>query len=258
MADDKGSGHNPVDDLKLLLLFFIILWLFWFVSGGPARYELAQKPFLRPPVTTDFSQNNMWRDPNIGEQYGSIPSIKIRKVVRIVPRKQSVIRPTILLSKGLADSSGKSFLKMEFSILNNASLNITGLTVRGLLGDGFVVPGASSLPYQGRINEETDILLIPGSVVYLIEHKSPTGVSFRINKCMGRLADFQTFYPPLPDYKYGKLNYNSCVENYKNDSDFYLNDWRVYIGIDKKTWSETGDFVKIIDNSGNTLSSIFY
>ena len=264
MADAKGPSFNPLDDLKVLLFFFVILWLFWFISGGPARYEVAQKPFLRPPITSDY--DGIWRDPNTGEQYGEIPTTKIKANIsrRVTsPRGYRPFeKPIISLSKGLANSSGMSYLKIDFSKSNKGLLNVTGLLIRDIFGKSVTLKGGSALPYQGRINKEAEVSVEPGSVLYVIDGFSPIGVSFRVNKCIGILTRFQTFYPslpfPFPEGIDQNLTYNNCVELHKGDTDFYKNDWRVYLGIKEKIWGETGDVVRLIDHLGNTLASLFY
>ncbi len=52
MADDKkpkpGPKADPVDDLKWLVGFLIILGLAWFLSGAPERSKDQKKPFVEP------------------------------------------------------------------------------------------------------------------------------------------------------------------------------------------------------------------
>ena len=44
--------HNPLKDLRWLLLALACLWVVWFFTGGPARFESQAGPFLRPPTLT--------------------------------------------------------------------------------------------------------------------------------------------------------------------------------------------------------------
>lgn len=274
MADAKGPAFDPIEDLKILALFFTVLWIFWFFNGGPERYKENQKPFLRQPTKFGADESYTYRDPNLNDQYGQIPVIKVtvsNKIPKVEPLIRNPVRvtklfekPIIYLSKGQANSLGLSYLKIDFPISNKASFNLTGSSIRDIFGKNVLVPAAAELPYQGRINEESDIIIPPGSIVYLIEAPSPLGVSFRVNKCMGELARFQNFYPLLrPDYA-GQApldpgtTYNVCVDLHKDEPDFYKNDWRVYLGAKHKTWEETGYFFRLIDSFGNTLSSLFY
>ena len=260
MADAKGPVFDPMEDLKLLLGFFVLLWLFWFITGGPSKYELAQHPFLRQPTEVGLDQNGVYRDPDIHVQYGEIPTVQVkisRKPTTIVaPRVLS--GPIINLSKGQADLFGLSYIKIDYSAINKLPITITGLIMRNILGKSAVIAGASNLPYQGRINEVADVIVGPGSSIYIIQGISPLGVSFRVNKCIGYLAQYQDFYPLLPKPIIDELTYNTCVDAHKTDLDFYTNDWRIYLGTNAMVWNETGDVVRLMNNSGNTLSSIFY
>ncbi len=263
MPDAKGPVFNPIDDLKHLLLFFVALWIFWFSTGGPTRFEAERKPFLRSPTRVGLDEQNVYRDANIGEQYGTIPTIQVRAggraTIKDTPYKLFA-KPIIYLTKGPSDLSGRSYVKIDFPVFNRDPLKITGLLVKDIFGKGAIIHGASALPYQGRINKETDVVVRGGSTIFLIEGQSPIGVSFRVNRCSGYLAQFQTFYPPI-EIKVSdtfSLTYNSCVELHKDDPDFYKNDWRIYLKTKDKVWAETGGLVKVLDNSNNTLGSTFY
>ncbi len=273
MAGGKEPVFDPIEDLKILAFIFTVLWLFWYANGGPAKYEASQqKPFLYAPATR--SSQGIWQDPDIGAQYGSIPKIQIKaQMSKVEPftKYSSFDKPILFLSKGPANQSGWSYLKLDFSASNKAPLGLAGLLVRDIFGKSVAVGGASDLPYQGMINEERDISILPGSTVFLIDGASPIGASFRVNKCIGLLAEFQEFYPPLPlapvspSLDWGitgtsssirSATYNGCVNAHKDDLDFYSNNWRIYLKT--KVWSQTGDFVRLVDPQGNTLASLFY
>ncbi len=297
MADVKGPTFNPISDLKSLVLFFALLWIAWLLNGGPANFEASQKPFLTAPVTR--TENNLWQDPLIHQQYGYIPPTHVDANIELNNTKQSdqetkkqdtqpllgesnipvndssistvtdnkqnidnshtfLQKPIIYLSKGLPSSSGFGYLKIDVPVFNKPPVVISGLIVKDLFGRSAIVGNASDLPYQGRINSENPVVVPPGSVIYLIEGSSPIGASFRVNKCIGYLSKFQNFYPPLPTLNDISATYNDCVDLHKNDSDFYLNDWRLYSGIKTKLWVEAGDVISIKDSAGNTLASSFY
>lgn len=173
--------------------------------------------------------------------------------------KLSIKRDTPL--GGDLDSSNlkkNSYLKIDFSSSNTSPLKITGSMIKSIFGKSVVIPGGSELPYQGMVNEELPIVANPGSKIYLIQGESPIGVSFMVNKCMGHLAEYQAFYPALPPIFNRDITYNVCVERYKYDKDFYLNDWRIYFGKSDISWLWSASFIRIIDSSGKTLVNSFY
>ncbi len=119
--------------------------------------------------------------------------------------------------------------------------NITKLTITPKPGKFFVSNWwASSLPMQGQINENNLVVLTEPGIIYLINHESPMGVSFRENKCTGLLSHFQTFDPPLSPFcqncrgESEYPEYNVCVAEHKTDPDFFLDIWHIYLGNDPK------------------------
>jgi hypothetical protein len=49
MADEhKEAGHDPMSDVKFLLVGFALLLILWWANGGPQRADL-RGIFLQPP-----------------------------------------------------------------------------------------------------------------------------------------------------------------------------------------------------------------
>jgi hypothetical protein len=40
-------------DLKWLVLILIGMWFVWFFTGGPARFDTSEGPFLKPSAPLD-------------------------------------------------------------------------------------------------------------------------------------------------------------------------------------------------------------
>lgn len=40
--------HEPKDFFRWVIIFFIILWIVWFFTGGPQRAENKYKPYIVP------------------------------------------------------------------------------------------------------------------------------------------------------------------------------------------------------------------
>lgn len=55
-----------------------------------------------------------------------------------------------------------------------------------------------------------------------------------------------------------KMNYNNCVASYKNDRNFYLPEWRIFLGKDKEFWGNTGDTITLFDNKGKLVDVLKY
>ncbi len=92
------------------------------------------------------------------------------------------------------------YLMFTLSPSHVGKVLITGLEVRSsATGKGIIIPKGVELPFAGVLNQEDPIYISPGETVYLITGRSPTGYSFRVNKCSGYFSQFQTYTPFLPN-----------------------------------------------------------
>jgi hypothetical protein len=55
-----------------------------------------------------------------------------------------------------------------------------------------------------------------------------------------------------------KLNYNSCIDAHKNDGDFYLKEWRVYLGRGQTLWQSEREDIVLYDANGKIVSELTY
>ena len=55
-----------------------------------------------------------------------------------------------------------------------------------------------------------------------------------------------------------KVNYNNCVINHKEDSDFYKNEWRIYLGRSNELWKSKREIIKLLDQNGKLVDAISY
>ncbi|TSC70190.1 MAG: hypothetical protein CEO12_505 [Parcubacteria group bacterium Gr01-1014_46] len=189
-----------------------------------------------------------------------------------------------------------------------APINITGWIIKSLAsGVSVSIPKGTPLFFTGTVNSEEDIYLDSGDTMYLITGISPNGSSFKLNKCSGYLAQFQTFTPylytscPQPknenlssiprtvnndacfdyidyfptcriqteslpanwsyecvNFIYSKINYPSCVNTHKNDKDFYLKEWRVYLKRSEKLWKSSREEIVLYDDVGKIVDTLKY
>ncbi len=57
---------------------------------------------------------------------------------------------------------------------------------------------------------------------------------------------------------YNKINYPSCVSTHKNDKDFYLNEWRVYLKRSEKIWKDRREEIILYDSNGKIVDTLVY
>ncbi len=278
MADAKGPSLNPIDDLKSVVFLIVVLWLFWVYAGGPAKYEVSQKAFLRPswPIDTvtsygeisditdkvNIKSGSVAQDVKIESPAGDV--VPARDVPIVAP--QALLPPqNVSLKKGGTDGSGRSYIILDFPPSNSRPLNLASATLRGLFGAGVAISRAANLPYQGKINQQTDIVMPAGSRALIIDGESPICVSFRVNNCFGYLTQFQEYLPPIsvncPECQTDRpedQDYNSCVRARQNNPDFFTNEWRIYYKNSGMGWNETGDIIRLFDKDGKSISSLIY
>jgi hypothetical protein len=55
-----------------------------------------------------------------------------------------------------------------------------------------------------------------------------------------------------------KLTYNACVAVHKTETDFYREEWRLFLGKTVELWKEKQEIIKLLDTKGNLLDAITY
>lgn len=52
-----------------------------------------------------------------------------------------------------------------------------------------------------------------------------------------------------------KVNYATCVENHKDDADFYRGEWHIYLGRSAPLWRSRNEIVELYDTEGKLIDS---
>ena len=55
-----------------------------------------------------------------------------------------------------------------------------------------------------------------------------------------------------------EINYSSCVDKHKDDEDFRVPDWRIYLKRDDDLWRDKREVIKILDEEGRTVDYYSY
>ncbi|AKM83967.1 TPA: hypothetical protein DCZ46_01385 [Candidatus Campbellbacteria bacterium] len=55
-----------------------------------------------------------------------------------------------------------------------------------------------------------------------------------------------------------KINYKTCVENHKNEKDFYRPEWRIFLNRNEKIWKEKREIIKLLDINGKVIDTVSY
>jgi hypothetical protein len=60
------------------------------------------------------------------------------------------------------------------------------------------------------------------------------------------------------NYMRTRLNYPSCVANYRNSANFSTKTWRVYLGKSMEMWASSRETITLYDKAGKVVSQISY
>ena len=55
-----------------------------------------------------------------------------------------------------------------------------------------------------------------------------------------------------------KINYKTCVENHKNEKDFYGPEWRIFLNRNEQLWKEKRELIKLLDVNGKVIDTLSY
>lgn len=55
-----------------------------------------------------------------------------------------------------------------------------------------------------------------------------------------------------------EATYNQCVTRHKKDTDFYKNEWRIYLGQDRPLWKTSREHIELLDAEGKVVDEISY
>ncbi len=289
-----------IRDFIVFLFALFVMFCVWVVTGGPERYASHVGPFIKAPPPLDSGEPYSLK---FGEKEPPT-NTTVRDSYYLKNQTPSYIVKESLFDVRAAGVRGAVSPTQEFFTITNTSgspQNISGLAISNESKTVAVIPRGSTLPYTGRPNAESPIILAPGETAHVISGRSPIGVSFRANKCSGYLSQFQSFTPTLttscpsgledlPRDLFGtpcesfvgsiprctlvleqktipadtagkcrafveqKIGYNSCVDIHKNDSDFYLPTWYIYLSQDTPIWRTSG-VVNIVGTNKKVLGT---
>ncbi len=171
-----------------IVLALIVAWFVWLLTGGPGSERAQGGPFLKPPDPLDT-----------GETYGGSISFFGKNTQPEKPTSLFADTVSIMSALGAKESDpNKEYVEIQASPWNKNTIVVTGWSIKTPSGKTIKIAGASNIPKQGGLNQETLIALEAGDRLAIVSGRSPLGVSFRENVCSGYLEQFQDFSPPIP------------------------------------------------------------
>ncbi len=290
---------------KLIFIFVIIFAIAWAATKGPS----SQVDFLNTNYKESSGKSFIGYD--FGQTFGKFeefPPYEADNLKNENNANNSVLTEGVsLYAHGTWGALPETeYVTFTLNPSHKGKVLISGFEIRSAVtGNGTIIPKGVDLPFAGQVNYESPIFIDPGDKVILVTGRSPTGYSFKLNKCTGYFKQFQNFTPYLPeecpypleqnrsipgylkddciDYLESiprcnmplnnipahlqseclsivneKLNYKSCVENHKNDKDFYKKEWRIYLGRDQKLWKNRREIIELLDLNKKKIGVVTY
>jgi hypothetical protein len=77
-------------------------------------------------------------------------------------------------------------------------------------------------------------------------------------RCEMEIAPPVDLPPVCNQFLTERLNYNTCVQNHKNDRDFYGRDWRLFLGRNEVLWKERRESIILLDAIDNIVDTYSY
>jgi hypothetical protein len=289
---------DALSDLKWLIIVIIIIWFMWFFTGGPSRERSQFGLFLKAPSPLDTgeaygelpgskkkpqilssknSKYSIFRDEILIDNTNNAKKINPNKEYIELKASNTNKSPVYITnwflknSAGIKASIGKaSNLPYSGRINNEESLFLSNgekaiiSTGRSPIGVSFRVNKCSSYLEQFQEFSPQFKYSCP-SIVNDIQ-KNRQDFNTECTSYISTLPSCNIYTNEIPSnlsnscrsYIRNQINYNSCVDVHKNDTDFYKPEWRIFLGENNEMWNNSGDLIRLYDQAGNLVDSSSY
>ncbi len=285
MADRDSEPRSPMKDFGWLALFLIVLGVIWFAQGGASRLSSTMSPFLNPPeiVPSESSSSSSGETTAKGptSSYKGKINLSVWNTKETDPQNEYIeiraysdIKPISVSDWTIEDQRGSKFsfgrganlfflsqVNAQEPIILESNGVVVVTTGRSPVGASFrlnlctgyfnqfqkFVP---SLPQEcPRINEKDIPQNFPDACVDYIRGLSTCRMP--VNAIPMEVGNDCTVFINE------KGNYSGCVAAYKNEKNFYRNEWRVYLNRDKEIWATRGTII-LRDQDGKIVDEESY
>ncbi|MBU1046703.1 hypothetical protein KKH36_02915 [Patescibacteria group bacterium] len=79
-----------------------------------------------------------------------------------------------------------------------------------------------------------------------------------ISKCETPLEYPLDLQSECRSYLVTNVNHNACLDNHRNDSDFFKPEWRLFLGKSTELWKKDREIIELIDSEGKIVDSYSY
>ncbi|MBI4691949.1 MAG: hypothetical protein HY773_00685 [Candidatus Terrybacteria bacterium] len=271
-------------DLFWVIFFLIIIALVWYYTGGPNRPTSQEGLFLYKPQERYSEEVKSTTEKIIGTAAGISLEIDFDAIKQSDPQKEYIKIKTdwdIKSSTNISDWTleNKNGIRIKLGAAANLLL-LPGIGATGLLSPSanetiYVTSGQSPIGMNFRLNKCTGYLAQMQTFIPELSLRCPHLIKDELlpaaldNACIDYLnQNYKTciaiFNLPsnlsttCKDYANYRTTYNGCADWHKNDSDFYDNEWRVYLNNASELWDNNHDTVTLRDENGKIIDQRSY
>lgn len=196
------------EDLGWLFGFIFVVAIVWFATGGINRPS-SNDPFVAPITDpnnietygnpsgngSNVNNNPLANPPTDAEVQAELEKAQEQSNLSTLAGKISITRVNTTSSSG---DPSREYILLQANPNNPDKIPLTGLRLHSAAtGQDAIIGDGVYLPFTGSINATEPIFLGPGEIAYIISGRSPIGISFRLNNCIGFWSQNQSFNPGI-------------------------------------------------------------
>ncbi|MCX6731523.1 MAG: hypothetical protein NTX55_00860 [Candidatus Parcubacteria bacterium] len=276
-------------DLYWAIFFLIILAIVWYYTGGPQRFSSKSGIFLFKPqenyseelrretgelAPTASSTESAYKY-NVGLRagYGARESNPQEQFVEITASSQNN-KPIKITDWSLTGKSGLDIKIGSGAYLPySAQVNPQQAIFLNPGEKAVIITGESPIGTSFRLNKCTGYFAqfqnfypdLPKDCPRPKDENPLLNLNDQCLDYLDRLPACQMQISITPGLSYAcqtyindKINYKTCVEIHKNDSDFYQPEWRVYLGRRETLWKKERETIILKDENKKIIDWVSY
>jgi len=284
-------------DLYWVIFFLIILGIVWYYTGGPQRSSSISGLFLFKPqeqhseelrketeklasgggaeerVTASSTESAYKYNVSLGAGYGARETDPQKQFIEIRASSKND-RPIKITGWSLVGKNGLDIKIGQGAYLPySAQVNPQQDIFLQKGEKAVVVTGESPIGTSFRLNKctgyfsqfQTFYPSLPKNCLQSADENLPSNLNDQCLDYLKRLprCEMKISIPPglsnaCQTYINDKINYKTCVEIHKNDSDFYQSEWRIYLGRKEALWKKERETIILQDENKKIIDWISY
>ena len=291
MAGDKKASSSPVVWIFVFVIVVIALWIAGGKSPGtkklffPPTYPIGpypQAPAVLPQQEIKTAPETETEPEAETKTYKGEIRLNIRKAKESNPDEEYIIITASYKNKKPISISGWT---LKGSRGNSATIGEGAYLVYAAQVNPqkpiLLEPGAEAIVITGRSPIGTNFQLnkcigyfnqfqefIPSLPQKCPEPEDEVGVRELPDACIDYLKQLKRCEIPLTkphnispecnSFVDENINYSGCVNNHRNDPDFFEKDWRIYLNREEELWKNQYETITIYDQDGRIVAQESY